>query len=86
MDLAMALAERTHADIVVANDPDADRCAVAVPDAHGWRMLRGDEVGALLAHHLISARSHRHLRQLDRVLEPARQDGRRRTASRTRRP
>jgi phosphomannomutase len=53
MDLAMALAERTHADIVVANDPDADRCAVAVPDAHGWRMLRGDEVGALLAHHLI---------------------------------
>ncbi|PKH43461.1 phosphomannomutase [Nocardioides alpinus] len=54
MDLAMALAERLHADIVVANDPDADRCAVAVPDAHGWRMLRGDEVGALLAHHLIA--------------------------------
>ncbi len=53
MDLAMALAARTHADIVVANDPDGDRCAVAVPDAHGWRMLRGDEVGALLAHHLI---------------------------------
>ncbi len=54
MDLAMALAAQTHADIVVANDPDADRCAVAVPDAHGWRMLRGDEVGALLAHHLIA--------------------------------
>ena len=54
MDLAMALAARTHADIVVANDPDADRCAVGVPDAHGWRMLRGDEVGALLAHHLIA--------------------------------
>ncbi len=53
MDLAMALAAKTHADLVVANDPDADRCAVAVPDAHGWRMLRGDEVGALLAHHLI---------------------------------
>ena len=53
MDLAMALAERHHADIVVANDPDADRCAVAVPGPHGWRMLRGDEVGALLAHHLI---------------------------------
>ena len=53
MDLAMALAERHHADIVVANDPDADRCAVAVPGPHGWRRLRGDEVGALLAHHLI---------------------------------
>jgi phosphomannomutase len=53
MDLAMALAAEKRADLVVANDPDADRCAVAVPDAHGWRMLRGDEVGALLAHHLI---------------------------------
>src|SRR5688500_12838053 len=54
MDLAMALAAEQRADLVVANDPDADRCAVAVPDAHGWRMLRGDEVGALLAHHLIA--------------------------------
>ncbi|RYC11220.1 phospho-sugar mutase [Nocardioides zhouii] len=54
MDLAMALAAEKRADLVVANDPDADRCAVAVPDAHGWRMLRGDEVGALLASHLIA--------------------------------
>jgi phosphomannomutase len=54
MDLAMALAERTGADLVVANDPDADRCAAAVPGVHGWRMLRGDEVGALLGHHLLS--------------------------------
>ena len=53
MDLAMALADRTGADIVVANDPDADRCAAAVPGPHGWRMLRGDEVGALLAWHLL---------------------------------
>jgi phosphomannomutase len=54
MDLAMALAEQRGADLVVANDPDADRCAAAVPGPHGWRMLRGDEVGALLAHGLLS--------------------------------
>ena len=53
MDLAIALAERTDADIVVANDPDADRCAAAIPGPGGWRMLRGDEVGALLASHLL---------------------------------
>ncbi len=54
MDLAMALAEEVGADLVVANDPDADRCAVAVPGPHGWQMLRGDEVGALLAQHLLA--------------------------------
>lgn len=53
MDLAMALAAEVDADIIVANDPDADRCAVGVPGPHGWQMLRGDEVGALLAQHLL---------------------------------
>ncbi|KOG38491.1 phospho-sugar mutase [Streptomyces decoyicus] len=63
MDLAFATARERAAsgvDIVIANDPDADRCAVAVPDPGtpgGWRMLRGDEVGALLAAHLVSKRA-----------------------------
>lgn len=56
MDLAFEAARAVNPDIIIANDPDADRCAVAVPDTSvegGWRMLRGDEVGSLLAQHLV---------------------------------
>ena len=51
MDLALKLASEVHADVIVANDPDADRCAVGVREAAGesYRMLSGDQVGALLA-------------------------------------
>ncbi|MGM7669364.1 phospho-sugar mutase [Microbacterium sp. A93] len=56
MDLALAAARARGADLVVANDPDADRLALAVPDPAaegGWRMLTGDEVGVLLGRHLM---------------------------------
>ncbi|MFD9396779.1 phospho-sugar mutase [Streptomyces sp. NPDC060000] len=53
MDLAFARARETAPDLIIANDPDADRCAVAVPHEGDWRMLRGDEVGSLLAAHLV---------------------------------
>ncbi|SCL36152.1 phosphomannomutase [Micromonospora pallida] len=55
VDRLVALAGSIRADLAIANDPDADRCAVVVPDpsAGGWRMLRGDEVGVLLADHLM---------------------------------
>lgn len=48
MDLALELGRGSSADIVIANDPDADRCAAAIPHSGDWRMLSGDEVGWLL--------------------------------------
>ncbi len=48
IDLALAKARATSADLVIANDPDADRCAAAINDpVLGWRMLRGDELGII---------------------------------------
>jgi phosphomannomutase len=73
IDAALAMAAEVGPDLVLANDPDADRCAVAVPDLAtatapatatatandpctrvGWRMLHGNEVGSLLAAHILS--------------------------------
>ena len=48
MDLALADARAQGADVIIANDPDADRCAVGIRTADDYRMLTGDEVGALL--------------------------------------
>jgi phosphomannomutase len=59
LDLAFAAAAEHGADLVVANDPDADRCAVAIPaggdtgSGGGYRTLSGDEVGVLLAAHIL---------------------------------
>jgi len=57
MDLAIEVAQKTDADLVIATDPDADRCAVAVKDPKvGWRILHGDELGAVFAY-VISQRN-----------------------------
>lgn len=48
LDLALELARRVRADLLIAHDPDADRCSVAIPTRSGWRQLSGDEVGWLL--------------------------------------
>lgn len=50
LDLGLALAQRTHAELLIANDPDADRLAACVPTPSGlWQPLTGNQVGLLLA-------------------------------------
>ncbi len=58
IDLALGLARQVGADVAVANDPDADRCAVAAVVDGAWRMLSGDELGALLADDLLRRGHH----------------------------
>ncbi|OLZ57042.1 phospho-sugar mutase [Amycolatopsis keratiniphila] len=54
-DLLLALASEADADLAIALDPDADRCALGVRERDGsWRMLRGDETGVLLGWHVLS--------------------------------
>ena len=56
MDLVLSLAGEVGADLVFANDPDADRLAVAVPTTDGhYRMLTGDQVGVLLGADILEA-------------------------------
>lgn len=53
-DALLALADDVNADVAIALDPDADRCAVGIPTPAGWRMLSGDETGWLLGDYLLA--------------------------------
>ena len=54
LDLAIELAVEKNSDLVIANDPDADRLAVVVRHQDEWRCLNGNEIGVLLAEHILS--------------------------------
>lgn len=67
MDLSFALARARKADLVVANDPDADRLAIALPNAampSGYQQLTGNQVGVLLGHYILTGG----LKSLDRAV------------------
>ena len=52
IDLSLQVARARNADVVIANDPDADRCAAAIEEHGIWRMLTGDELGSLFGDYL----------------------------------
>jgi phosphomannomutase len=53
-DELLKLAAEVEADLAIALDPDADRCALAIKDGAAWRMLKGDETGVLLGNYVLS--------------------------------
>ena len=55
IDMSLEVARTNDGDIVIANDPDADRCAAAINDSGKWRMLTGDELGSLFGEYLATS-------------------------------
>lgn len=57
LQMAIDLAKKENADLVLATDPDADRLGIAVPDANGeWVLITGNQLGALLSDYIFSAK------------------------------
>ena len=54
LDLALELGTDTSADLIIGNDPDADRLAAAVRFGQGWRLLTGNELGVLLGSYILT--------------------------------
>lgn len=54
LDMAIEKARACDAQLVIASDPDADRCSIAIPDGEGWRQLSGDEMGSILGEYIAS--------------------------------
>ncbi|MBD3315552.1 MAG: phospho-sugar mutase [Chitinivibrionales bacterium] len=59
LSLALDLARRVEADLVLATDPDADRLGIAVPDNGSYRLVTGNQLGVLLADYIFSSRAER---------------------------
>jgi phosphoglucomutase len=64
MEMALALAKETKADLVLGTDPDSDRIGIAVPEGQGYRLITGNQLGALLADYVFST-----LKELDKMPE-----------------
>ena len=56
MELGLQYCERTGADLLLATDPDCDRCGIAVNGENGYQLLTGNEVGILLLDYICSQR------------------------------
>lgn len=57
LDMAIEKARACDAQLVIASDPDADRCSIAIPDGEGWRQLSGDEIGSILGEYIANQTS-----------------------------